>query len=254
MIYDRPADPLYPPSWLAAACRLIAGLKGRYWALLILVYSGRAMLPFAPLPGSIGLPAGWGQAFSVAIAFLTIFWMPYLFIRAMAGEPKPGRPNLGFLWFVLVAVLIRAIRSLGVTGAHWLAMNGEQAGGGVGALPLSLLFLLFDLASAAFVTPLLSLYAGTATSRLSPLEPRWRRAVRRDGRALFCAYALVVIAVAALQTILPGVPVLHGPTLAGIITSHLHASLEAALFLVTLALALAAANSALRLPEDAPPR
>ena len=241
-----PADPRSPLSWLSAAGRLVGNLSLRFWLLLMLVYSGRAMMPLLPADVTNADRSGFVLG---AFEFLVRFWMPYLFLRAMAGDANPARPGVPFLWFAVVAILFALIESLSVTLAHAVFLTGAMEPTRQNGLRL---FFAMDLLVLLATVRLLPLYAGTATARLSPVDMRWWTGLRGGALALFVAMAGVLALGTVLHRLLPGVAPVLDPAVIGML--HLRQALEAATFLLTLGLALAACNRCLRLPSPEPAR
>ena len=222
MNYAAPAAPHRIDSWFAAAFRLIAALRLRYWIALAFIFSGRAMLPL------VADPAGTSTKLTAAIAILLRFWLPYLLVRAMAGERRPAAPQRQLLLFIPVALAFTLVEQ-----ALLLLFAPETD-------PQTLAVLL----AAALVTlPLVPLYAGTATARLSPLERPWTRALR--GAVLPFAAAILALAAArfALLALLP--PEGTAFTLPVILWNHVRQLVVAASLLLFLGLSLAACNRAL---------
>ena len=193
------------------------------------------MLPFAP-PGLVGEPA------ELLFQFLVRFWMPYLFIRAMAREARPALPNLGFVFFAGLVLLFGLIEGALIAAAHALVLRG-------GASPEDMYRLVFaaEIAATALTLRLLPLYAGTATGRLSPLERNWWAGLRGAASlALFAALVIVSGGASLLERLLTA-PV-SAFELQAIALLHLQQLVVAAAFLFSGALALAACNRCANLP------
>ncbi|MHB9880101.1 hypothetical protein ACSMXM_10595 [Pacificimonas sp. ICDLI1SI03] len=201
------------------------------------------MLPLVP----DGLrQAAWLQSLMSVTAFLVLFWMPYLFIRAMTGEARPGRPTLGFLFFVGVAILLALVQAIPVALSHVVFAKGvSQAGAQMFILAAGVL-------SALLSVRLLPLYAGTATQSLSPFQRYWWAGLR--GSALSLAALMVggILIGAALQILIPEVG--SAFTLGNILLSHAEQSVRAAGFLALCGVSLAAAAHCAQLQGAAPPR
>ncbi|MEE4348634.1 MAG: hypothetical protein V2J26_00230 [Pacificimonas sp.] len=198
------------------------------------------MLPFAPEAlqrGDVLIPL---------FEFLIRFWMPYLFIRAMAGEARPAIPNLGFVFFAVIAFLFGLAEGVTVALAHAWLFTGAG-----GTDPQAMLRLIFigQLIAAAVTLRLLPLYAGTATTRLRPVEPHWWRGMKGGSVGLLGA-VIIVIGLATVTGRLIAVPrAAFDPAI--IAALHLRQLIEAAAFLFVSALALAACNRAANLPPAA---
>lgn len=227
--------------WLLSAARLIAALKPRYWALLALIFSGRAMLPY--------VPQGPEAAFTALAPVLEIFlflWLPYLLIRAMAGEARPARPTRAFLLFAVAASGLGAAELAAVAAAEALAAAGAAGENSAGLIPAARLF------AAMATVRLLPLLAGTATARLSPAEPRWWQGLAGQTLALMGAIAVIRLAPAALGMLI-GQP--SGAfTLAAIFQRHALQAVALAQLLFVAGLSLAAWEFAAQLPGRAPAR
>lgn len=232
-----PRQPAAPLSWLATAARLIAGLGPRYWAVLTLIYSGRAMQPFLPAEWRAGDVA---SALLLLFEFLARFWLPYLLIRAMAKHARPALPTLGFLWFVAIAFLFALVEGALISAAHGFVLAGESLD------PRDMLRLIFvaELAAAALLVRLMPLYAGTATGSLNPLGPDWWRGLRGGALGLLGA-AVIVAGAATLSARLLSVQPLRFD-LPVILLLHLRQVVAAAEFLFFLGLSLAACTYAVR--------
>ena len=220
--YAAPAAPHRIDSWFAAASRLIAALRLRYWIALAFIFSGRAMLPL------VADPSGPSSKLTAAIALLLRFWLPYLLVRAMAGERRPGAPQVQLLLFAPVALAFTLVEEALLALA--VPKTNAQALG-------------VHLAAALVTLPLVPLYAGTATARLSPLERPWLRALQ--GAVIPFAAAILGLAVArfALLALLP--PDGSAFTLPVILWNHLRQLVVVASLLLFLGLSLAACNRAL---------
>ncbi|MEM8827473.1 MAG: hypothetical protein AAGD40_11220, partial [Pseudomonadota bacterium] len=116
--HGRADQPRTALAWLGEAARLIRRLGPRYWLLVIIAYSGKAMLPFVPA-GTFG--SGMTDALSLTFALLILWWMPYIFLRAMDLKTRPAALSVHLLTFALVALAIGAIETILRTGMHsWL--------------------------------------------------------------------------------------------------------------------------------------
>ncbi|MBV7256037.1 hypothetical protein KCG44_04480 [Pacificimonas sp. WHA3] len=234
-------------TWLSAARSFIANLRPRHWLLLIIVYSGRAMLPV--LPADVA-QTEWMRALQTGAQFFVIFWMPYMFMRAMAGHERPAIPTLGFLWFAGAAVVFAFAMAVLPTLVHLRFLNGD-AGEYAQAW-----FLLAGVVGAILTARLLPICAGTATEVLSPLEMRWWAGMA-DTALPFCFTVGAAYLVWKLLDMAVPAPS-SAFTMRNIFWSHVEQALTAGYVLLICALAVAAAQHCAdinpRLQEGAPPR
>ncbi len=232
-----------PGDWLAAALSNLRALPARYWLLLAIIFSGKAMVMFLPLEtqqsGAMTITLSFAS-------FLVMLWLPYVLMRVMAGEGSPARPTLAFVIFAVAAFLLSLVRSLPVLAAHRAFLDG------IGITHAELIMFAAAILSAILAARFLPLYAGTATARLSPMEPWWWRGMNGVAAGFVGAVLIVTL---ARQTITMAVPIaMPNLTLGNILLSHVHAFTDAGILLFTLALAVGACNHCARLQGSAGPR
>ncbi|MGB7406363.1 MAG: hypothetical protein WA906_11785 [Pacificimonas sp.] len=224
------------PDWLTATAANLVALPTRYWLVLALIFSGKAMILFLPTEQQ---QADWLLNVEAAAAFLVRFWLPYLLIRVMAGHPQPWRPTLAFLIFVFAALLFALIAALPSMAAHRLFMEGITFG------QPEIVMLLAGLLSAVLVARFLPLFAGTATAILSPLERHWWRGINGSALSLIGASLLIALVGPTVRLAVP----LPGPAfeLSNILLAHVYAAADLFTLVAVLALAVAAMTYAARL-------